>query len=70
MVAIGEKPNTFVLAVGVKGGSCIQLGYGSKDDLVEAMVHLAELVQLSGSLEDAITFMKNMAEKQGFKPAI
>lgn len=67
MVAI-EQQEMFILAIGKAGGEGVQLGYRSKEHLIEAMMCLAELLYVSDSVEEAAMTLKNVAESNGFKP--
>lgn len=64
---VAMKQEMFILAIGKAGGKGVQLGYRSKEDLIEAMRMLAELLHVSDSVEAAAIEIKKVAESNGFK---
>jgi hypothetical protein len=66
MVAIGNQPKMFTLAFGEINGEGVQLGYKTKENLIEAMRCLALLIEEAASVDDAVMTIKKVAEKQGF----
>lgn len=67
MVAM-EQQEMFILAIGKAGGEGVQLGYRSKEHLIEAMMCMTELLRVTDSVEDAARTLKQVAEAHGFKP--
>jgi hypothetical protein len=66
IVAIREEKKLFVLAFGEVDGQGVQLGYSSKEALIEAMHAVALLIEASSSVEEAVVDLKMLAIKHGF----